>query len=404
MIDTRTIDSQYSWLRLAITLVIATVGNVGMWAIIVIMPAVQAEFGIDRAEASLPYMTTMIGFAAGNLIIGRIVDRFGVTFALIGSALFIGLGFVLAAYCGSVVVLSMIQLVIGFGTATSFGPLIADISHWFQLRRGIAVAITASGNYLSGAIWPLLLSGLLENSGWRWVYVVLAVITVCVLVPLALMLRPQLSKDDQVIAEVQARQAASIISFSPRNLQLLLAVAGIGCCMAMAMPQVHIVLLSVDLGFGTLAGAQMLSLMLLGGVVSRIISGVIADRIGGVRTLLAGSVLQCIALFLYLPADELIALYSVSFIFGLAQGGIIPSYALIVREYLPAREAGARIGFVIMATIIGMAVGGWVSGWIHDITGSYKIAFINGIGWNFLNIAIMVMILVRARPIKPASV
>ncbi len=404
MIDARTIDSQYSWLRLAITLVIATVGNVGMWAIIVIMPAVQAEFGIDRAEASLPYMTTMIGFAAGNLIIGRIVDRFGVTFALIGSALFIGLGFVLAAYCGSVIVLSIIQLVIGFGTATSFGPLIADISHWFQLRRGIAVAITASGNYLSGAIWPLLLSGLLENSGWRWVYGVLAVITVCVLVPLALMLRPQLSKDDQVIAEVQARQAASIISFSPRNLQLLLAVAGIGCCMAMAMPQVHIVLLSVDLGFGTLAGAQMLSLMLLGGVVSRIISGVVADRIGGVRTLLAGSVLQCIALFLYLPAEKLIALYSVSFVFGLAQGGIIPSYALIVREYLPAREAGARIGFVIMATIIGMAVGGWVSGWIHDITGSYKMAFINGIGWNFLNIAIMTMILVRARPIKPASV
>ncbi len=404
MTDTHIVDSQYSWLRLVITLAIATVGNVGMWAIIVVMPAVQAEFGIDRADASLPYMMTMIGFAFGNLVIGRAVDRFGVTFALIGAALLIGTGFVFAAYCGSIRELSTIQLLIGFGTATSFGPLIADISHWFQRRRGIAIAITASGNYLSGAIWPLLLSGLLENSGWRGIYIALALITICVLVPLAFMLRRQFPKDDQEIAESRALHAASTISFSPRGLQLLLAVAGIGCCVAMSMPQVHIVLLSVDLGFGTLAGARMLSLMLLGGVVSRIISGLIADRIGGVRTLLAGSVLQSIALFLYLPADELITLYTISFIFGLAQGGIVPSYALIVREYLPAREAGARIGFVIMATIFGMAAGGWMSGWIHDITGSYQMAFINGIGWNFLNIAIMVMILARTRTIKSVTV
>ncbi len=160
--------------------------------------------------------------------------------------------------------------------------MIADISHWFQRWRGITIAITTSGNYLSGAIWPLLSSGLLGNSGWRWVYIVLAVITTCVLVPLALMLRLQLSEDDKEIAETQARRVASTISFSPRSLQLSPAVAGIGCCMAMLMPQVHIVLLRVDLGFGTPVGAQMLSLMLLGGVVSRVISGVIADRIGGV--------------------------------------------------------------------------------------------------------------------------
>ncbi len=403
MTNLSAVDSNYSWVRLTVTLLIAMVGNVGMWAIIVVMPAVQAEFGVDRADASLPYMMTMIGFAAGNLIIGRAVDRFGVTSAIIVSGIAIGGGFLAAAYCGSIWSLSVIQLVIGFGTATSFGPLIADISHWFQRRRGIAVAITASGNYLSGAIWPLLLSGLLESSGWRWVYIALALISVCALVPLALMLRPQLPKDDQIIAEAQVQLAVSKISFSPRTLQLLLAIAGIGCCVAMSMPQVHIVLLSVDLGFGTLAGAKMLSLMLIGGVISRIISGIIADKIGGVRTLLAGSILQCIALFLYLPADSLMALYSVSFIFGLAQGGIVPSYALIVREYLPAREAGTRIGFVIMATIIGMAIGGWMSGWIYDITGSYQRAFINGIVWNFLNIGIMLMILNQDKPVKSAA-
>ncbi len=400
MVETRTVDSRYSWIRLAITLLTATIGNVGMWSIIVIMPAVQNEFGVDRADASMPYMLTMIGFAAGNLLIGRAVDRFGVTTALIAAALTISGGFALAAYSSSIWVLSLIQLMIGFGTAASFGPLIADISHWFKRRRGIAIAIAASGNYLSGAIWPMLLSDLLVNSGWRAVYLMLATIAILALIPLSLLLRPKLPESEVAIADAEAGAAAASINFSPRNLQLLLALAGIGCCMAMAMPQVHIVSLSVDFGHGAVAGTQMLSLMLLGGVVSRIASGFIADKLGGVRTLLIGSVLQMLALFLYLPSGGLVSLYAVSLIFGLSQGGIVPSYTVIVREYLPAHEAGARIGFVIMATIIGMAVGGWMSGWIYVLTGSYQMAFINGIGWNLLNISIMVFILSRSKTMR----
>lgn len=402
MVDSRTVDSTYSWRRLVITLSIATIGNVGMWAIIVIMPAVQAEFAVDRADASIPYMLTMVGFAAGNLLIGRAVDRFGITSALIGAALIIASGYVLAASSSSIWMLALVQIAIGFGTAASFGPLIADISHWFNVRRGIAVAITASGNYLSGAIWPMLLSNLLVGSGWRVVYLTLAAITITALIPLALMLRPKLSQAETAIAEAKAVSAAASIRLAPGRLQTLLAAAGIGCCMAMAMPQVHIVALSVDLGFGAVAGAQMLSVMLMGGVVSRIASGFIADRLGGVRTLLIGSVLQMLALFLYLPSNGLTSLYLVSLVFGLAQGGIVPSYTLIVREYLPAREAGARIGLVIMATIIGMALGGWVSGWIYDLTGSYEMAFINGIGWNLFNIMIMLFILSRSHTNKIA--
>ena len=141
----------------------------------------------------------------------------------------------------------------------------------------------------------------------------------------------------------------------------------------------------------------MLSLMLLGGVVSRVISGLVADRIGGVRTLLIGSALQTMALVLYLPSGGLTSLYLVSAIFGLSQGGIVPSYAVIVREYLPAREAGSRVGLVIMTTIVGMALGGWMSGWIYDVSGSYFLAFVNGIAWNVLNFGIVLMILLRTR-------
>lgn len=391
------LDSRYSWMRLGVSLLIAMIGNVGMWAIIVIMPAVQAEFGIDRAAASVPYTATMVGFALGNFGIGRIVDRFGVSVALWLSALLIGAGFGLAVLSGSVLMLSGLQFVIGFGTAASFGPLIADVSHWFLRRRGIAVAITASGNYLSGAVWPMLLAGVLAERGWQAVYLTLAVVTVALVLPLALFLRRRVPEEATAHADSASSLRAGSAGFSPRTLQYLLGLAGIGCCVAMAMPQVHIVSYCVDLGFGPVVGAEMLSLMLLGGVASRLVSGLLADRLGGVRTLLIGSALQCLALFLYLPSGGLVSLYVVSLIFGLSQGGIVPSYALIVREYMPAREAGRRVGFVMMATILGMALGGWMSGWIYDATGSYEWAFLNGIGWNFLNIGIIAMILMRTR-------
>lgn len=391
------LDSGYSWMRLAVTLLIATIGNVGMWSIIVIMPAVQSEFGIDRADASLPYTFTMVGFAAGNLFIGRAVDRFGVCASLIAATLCIAVGFVLAASSQSIYVMTVYQIIVGFGAAASFGPLLADISHWFLRHRGVAVAIAACGNYLSGAIWPILLSGVLADSGWRTAYLLLAGISVLTMVPLSFFLRRRVPVEAMRVARDLAVANAKAVHFSPRMLQFLLVIAGIGCCVAMAMPQVHIVSLCVDLGYGPAAGAEMLSVMLLGGVISRLVFGIIADRLGGVLALLIGSGLQCIALFLYLPYDGLVSLYIVSVIFGLSQGGIIPSYAVIIREYMAPQEAGARVGVVITATIVGMALGGWLSGWIYDLTGSYEMAFINGILWNFLNIGIIATIFLKSR-------
>ena len=397
-------DSHYSWARLLVTLAIAAVANVGMWAVIVVMPAIEVEFGAGRAEASLPYTLTMIGFAVGNLVIGRIVDRFGVTMALNGAALGIAAGYLLSMIAPGILWLSGAHLLLGLGTAVGFGPLIADISHWFLRRRGIAVALVASGNYLSGAVWPTLLADMLADAGWRQVYLTLALITIAVLMPLSLLLRRRVPTELHGVAEAASALRARSAGLSPRTLQYLLGLAGVGCCVAMSMPQVHIVAYSVGLGFGPAVGAEILSLMLLGGVISRVISGLVADRLGGVVTLLIGSVLQCIALFFYLPFDGMISLYVVSAMFGLSQGGIVPSYALVVREYMPAREAGARVGFVLMMTILGMALGGWMSGWIYDATGSYTWAFLNGIAWNGLNIAIMVTLLLRARPRTPQAV
>ena len=396
------LDSRRSWTRLALTLIVAITGNIGMWAVISVLPEVAEEFGASRGAASLPYSATMLGFALGNLLIGRVVDRYGMAVTLACVGLGLGVAYFAASKAGSVAVLSVVQFFIGFGTASCFGPLIADVSQWFLRRRGIAVAIAASGNYLSGAFWPIALGWLGGDAGWRWDYAALAVASILILVPLSLTFRTRVDAGALAVSEAQASARAGSTGLSPRQLQWALGIAGIGCCVAMSMPQVHIVALCVDLGFGPTVGKEMLSLMLLGGVASRLVSGLLADKLGGIPTLLIGSVLQCIALALYLPAGGLVSLYMVSLIFGLAQGGIVPSYAVIVREYLPAREAGARVGFVIMMTIIGMAFGGWLSGAIYDATGSYALAFWNGILWNGLNIAIVVAILMRSRMARRA--
>ncbi|MES2228553.1 MAG: MFS transporter [Pseudomonadota bacterium] len=365
------------------------------------------------------------------------------------------------------------------GSATTFAPLVADTSLWFVRRRGIAVAICASGNYLGGAIWPPIVQHFVASDGWRHTCIGLGIFSAVAMAGLAQCMRP---RPPVAVAVPASRATGAAPSTRPFGLsmghaQALLCIAGVACCVAMAMPQVHIVAYCSDLGFGTARGAEMLSLMLacgivsrvvsgaicdrigglrtllLGsvlqglalllflpfdglvslyvisalfglfqggivpsyaiivrehfpaaglacGIVSRVVSGAICDRIGGLRTLLLGSVLQGLALLLFLPFDGLVSLYVISALFGLFQGGIVPSYAIIVREHFPAAGAGARVGTVIMATLFGMALGGWMSGKVFDLTGSYHAAFLNGIAWNLLNLTIALFLLGRMRALR----
>ena len=398
MADTDTLqDSSAAWWRLAVAVVLSTIGGVGLWSTVVVLPHIEAEFGIDRGGASIPYTATMLGFAAGGVLMGRLADRFGIMIPVVVGAGFLGVGYILASMATGYWAFVAIQAVlIGMlGSSPTFGPMVADISLWFLRRRGIAVGIVASGNYLAGAIWPPILTEAIAEIGWRETYFWVGIICVVTMVPLSYALK---ARADTTAEAPPARGLAARVQASPRTLQILLCVAGVACCVAMAMPQVHIVAYCGDLGFGATHGAQMLSVMLGLGVVSRLVSGWIADWIGGLGTLILGSILQCIALFAFLPFDGLVSLYLISALFGLSQGGIVPSYALIVRDFFPAREAGARVSLVLMATVAGMALGGWMSGEIYDLTGSYAYAFLNGIAWNVLNLGIAFWLLIGRRP------
>jgi MFS family permease len=289
-------------------------------------------------------------------------------------------------------------LLIGAGSAATFAPLLAHVSLWFTRRRGIAIAIFASGNYLAGTVWPPIVQHFIQSAGWRQTYFGIAVFCIASMLPLALLLRrpPPVVELELSHSPAARPVATNALGLSRGALQTLLIVAGLSCCVAMSMPQVHLVAYCADLGYGAARGAQMLSLMLACGIVSRLTFGFICDRIGGLRTLLLGSSLQGFALLLFLPFNGPVSLYVISALFGLFQGGIVPSYAIIVREYFPSREAGARVGAVITATLFGMALGGWMSGAIFDLTGSYKAAFVNGILFNLVNISIALFLLRRA--------
>jgi len=397
LITTPALDSPASWVRLAACMALSTLGGVGLWSVVVVLPAVQAEFGADRGSASLAYTATMIGFAAGGVLMGRLSDRRGVLWPVVVGTVMLAAGYALAGLSGSLwqFVLAQAVLIGGVGSAATFAPLVADTSLWFRRYRGIAVALCASGNYIAGTIWPPVIQHFVVSAGWRATYIGAGLFCLAAMLPLAAFLRRR--------PPVQAMEARTVerspasMGVSPGALQALLCLAGIACCAAMATPQVHIVAYCGDLGYGAARGAEMLSLMLGFGVVSRIGSGFLADRFGGLPTLLLGSVLQALALLLYVEFNSLMSLYIISALFGLVQGGIVPSYAVVVRESFPASEAGARIGTVLMATILGMAFGGWLSGAVNDLTGSYRAAFAVGVVWNALNVAIALALLLRRR-------
>jgi MFS family permease len=383
-------------MRLALALAIGSIGGVGMWSVVVVLPAVQAEFGATRGAVSLAFALTMFGFGVGAVATGKITDRFGIVAAIGLSTILLCIAYVVTGLSATLWQFIAMHVLIGLGTSATFAPLMAEASHWFERYRGLAVTIAASGNYIAGTMWPPLVNWGVQSIGWRTTHIAIGLFCAVAMTLLLVLLRAligearQRNHDNEPPPRVDLR-------LSTNALTALLSIASIACCVAMAMPQVHIVAYCGDLGYGAARGAEMLSLMMAFGIVSRIGSGFIADRIGGIRTLLIGSLAQGFALLFYVFFDGLSSLYAISAMFGLFQGGIVPSYAIIVRESMPASEAATRVGIVIFASVIGMSFGGWVSGVIFDATGSYAAAFLNGLAWNALNVTIVVGLLIRAR-------
>ena len=395
----------YPLIRLTTALALMTLGCSAMYAGVMVLEPLALEFDTGRGNSSLIYSTFMIGFALGGVVMGRLADRMGIMIpALIGS-LALPAGFYLAAHASSILEISLaFSLLCGFlGSSFSMAPLIADISHWFSRRRGLAVGITFSGSYVAGAIWPPILQRMFDAQGWRESFVDLALLTLILMALLSLMLYPRPPTTEQLPTAGSANSNLTNSAISAGTLQSLICLAGFGCCVAMAMPQIHIVPYVMDLGHPAIRGAEMLGLMLGFGVISRVGSGWLSDRIGGLATLLLGSALQLAVLIAFLTGNNLVFLYGISIAFGLSQGGIVPSYTIILRAFFPPEQAGWRISTSFLFTVAGMAFGGWIAGLLYDLTGSYTVSFLNAIGFNILNLWIAASLLKKHRMIRTVA-
>ena len=390
-------DSQQAWFRLAIIFAMSVIGTAGMWSVVIILPNIQSEFALDRAASTYPYVATMFGYGIGNVIIGRMLDRIGIKKPIIFALSLLVASYILSIFIRDVFFLSIIQFFLGFSAAAFFGPMMADISNYFYRRKGLAVSLVASGQHLCGAIWPFLIKDFLLDGDWRNAHLFIAIVC-SILIPILFYLlgnkKPKVDLNQNLSSRKEDINSKVKLSISNKRVQVLLMFAGVFCCVAMSMPQVHIVPLCIDNGYGLAVGTEILSFMLFAAVASRVIFGFLSDKIGPIQTLLLGSSLQAISLTMFLPFNSQLSLYIVAIFFGLSQGGIVPIYAVIISKFLPSNEVAERVGLLIFATIVGMSLGGWLSGEIYDFTKSYKLAFINGIFWNIINLCIMIYLFI----------
>ena len=399
-------DSKEAWLRLIIIFTMSVIGTAGMWSVVIIMPSIQNEFSLDRAASTYPYVATMFGYGIGNIIIGRLLDKIGIRKPLIFALTLLVASYLLSVLATNVFWLSIIQFFLGFSAAAFFGPMMADISKYFYTRKGLAVSLVASGQHLCGAIWPFLIKDYLVEGEWKNAHFFIAFVCSTCIPILVFFLNDKKVKSRDIPRNFEKQDNVNTsvkLSISNKQIQILLMFAGVFCCVAMSVPQVHIVPLCIDFGYGLAVGTEILSFMLFAAVTSRILFGFLSDRIGPIQTLILGSSLQAISLSMFLPFNSQLSLYIIAVFFGLSQGGIVPIYAVIISKFLPANEVAERVGFLIFATIIGMSLGGWVSGEIFDYTNSYKLAFLNGIFWNIINVSIMVylyLIYVKSRRVN----
>ena len=395
----------YPVIRLFASLLLMAVAGSAMYAAILVLEPAAAEFGTGRGAGSMPYTLFMLGFAVGGVMMGRLSDRFGIVVPALLASLCLPAGLLFAARAAELWHFSVsLGVLCGlFGMAGTFAPVASDISHWFTARRGFAVGIVISGTYVAGMVWPPVLQHFIDTYGWRATFHGLGNLTLLTMLPLSLVLyRPAVVDHENGVAMTRGGSPRTSLGFSSRSLQGLLCLAGVGCCVAMAMPQVHIVPFVIDLGFEAVDGARMLAVMLGCGVVSRLVSGWISDRIGGLKALLVGSALQGLVIFGFLFADGLATLYMLAIAFGLSQGGIVPSYTIIIRYLFPAGEAGWRIGTTMLFTVGGMALGGWLAGALYDLTGDYTASILAAIGFNVMNLGVAAWLIARDR-VPPAG-
>jgi MFS family permease len=398
------IETPASWVVAGVALAVLSVSYGAPLVTVVALKPIAAEFGTDRSAPALAVSLTYIGSGMGGIVMGWIAGRIGLRPVAIVCGLMIALGLVLASYGGLYQLYASNLLLIGLlGASGMFSPMMAYVTSWFDRHRGSAIALVSSGQYAAGAVWPLLLQAGVDEFGWRRtmrVYALIIAVTIPLLAAVFFRRPPELAAHSS--STIGALAFAPVKGIPPAVVQAMLAGAIFCCCVTMSIPLAHMVAFCSDIGIGPRPGAAMLSVQLAAGVIAQQLWGWVADRLGGLRTILFASASMAVAMTGFLLTQNEFGLFSVSAVFGLAFGGLIPGYILAIREIFPAAEASWRIPVVLFPGALGMAAGGWMAGLIYDGWGYYAPAFAAGVLFNLVNLVLVGSLVPRHRP--PRSV
>jgi MFS family permease len=401
-IGLHSVETKSSWIVASVVLLILALSFGAPWVTIVALKAIAADTGGLRSVPSLAASLAWIGFGTGGIVMGHVAEKFGIRSTVIFGAVMIAVGLALSTGGESW------QLYVGQGLFMGFlgiggmnAPFYVYISRWFDRRRGSALALISSGSYVAGAIWPPIFERAIGYAGWQQTMLYYGLLQAIVIVPLAaifLSRPPELSLPAGTLATASA--PATVMGWPPNPVFALVATAVIFCCIPMAMPQQHLPALCTDLGILASHGAAMLSVLLGSAFVSRQFWGWVSDRIGGLNTVLTGSLFQIIAMAAFLLTQDEVGLFTVAAAFGLGFAGIIPAYILAIRELFPASEAYWRIPTFLLCSGSGMAIGGWLAGALYDRFGTYAVAFGAGVAANAVNLAIVGTLVLRQKVLR----
>jgi MFS family permease len=394
------IDGREAWQVTIAALVIASIALGAPYIVAVALKPIAEDLGGLRSVPSGASSLALLGTGVGGLAMGWVAERIGVRLTVIIGALMVLAGLALSAggevwqlYVGH-------GLLIGFfGNGAINAPLYVYITRWFERRRGTALALIASGQYVAGAFWPPLFERAMSAYGWRVTMLGFGVLVAVLVVPLALMFltAAPVAVQGSSTADSATQNNGLVLGLRPNVTFSLLAGAAFLCCIPMAMPAAHLIALCGDLGMAPSRGALMLSVLLICAFISRQFWGWLSDRICGLMTLIIGSGAQAAATTGFIYTQDEAGLFAVSAAFGLGFAGLIPAYILTARKYFPAEDASWRVPTILLTGMSGMAAGSWMAGVIYDYFGFYAPAFATGLAFNLVNFVVIALLLVQAR-------
>jgi MFS family permease len=399
------VETRTSWVVATVALIVLSVSYGAPLTTMVALKPIAEEFGATRSAPALAVGLTFIGAGCGGIAMGWLAERIGVRWVVMFGGTMIGAGLTMASQGGLMQLYISSFLLVGLlGAAGMFAPLMTYVSRWFDVRRGTAIALISAGQYIAGALWPAAFQIGIDTIGWRHTMLAYAVLVVIVILPLAaLFLRRPPDGAAFVGAHAEPRAGEPVLGLPPNLVLAALAFATFCCCVTMSMPMAHMVAFCSDIGIAPTQGAAMLSVLLGSAFFARQFWGWLADRIGGLRTILWASAAQATAMAGFLVTQDEIGLFTISAMFGFGFGGLIPGYVLAVRELFPASEASWRIPTMLFPGSLGMAAGGWLAGVMYDHFAFYTPAFAVGVAFNLLNLVVIGALVVRHRPMRLAS-